>query len=275
MNAAFVHHFLVKKFSLQKLSGTAWLLPFIDHLETLKRGFLLHHSPKKLSSFQKCLSSIEFICSNKKSYFAEKMKHKWEILELRIICHSTPLLFLSTTTERSECSGVGLISVPTPRKLITSALWCCFLSVAATIFHFYIPTFVVVLDSDFSLLSQIGKRVGELIKCLRLAKNIGKDRRVQKIDGSRQLVMRLRCIKKIGFQSERSREEEEALLQYINKEALEATREKGLLKEKAANSSSSKIDIISFPLFAEQQTKSRVVSESVESKASLRVLHIQ
>ena len=88
--------------------------------------------------------------------------------------------------------------------------------------------------------------------------------------------MRLRCIKKIGFQSESSsREEEEALLQYINKEALEATREKGLLKEKAANSSSSKIDIISFPLFAEQQTKSRVVSESVESKASLRVLHIQ
>ena len=252
---------------------------FYWSFRNIKKGFFLTSpsTKKKLSSFQKCLSSIEFICSNKKSYFAEKMKHKWEILELRIICHSTPLLFLSTTTERSECSGVGLISVPTPRKLITSALWCCFLSVAATIFHFYIPTFVVVLDSDFSLLSQIGKRVGELIKCLRLAKNIGKDRRVQKIDGSRQLVMRLRCIKKIGFQSESnsSGEEEEALLQYINKEALEATREKGLLKEKAANSSSSKIDIISFPLFAEQQTKSRVVSESVESKASLRVLHIQ
>ena len=160
MNAAFVHHFLVKKFSLQKLSGTAWLLPFIDHLETLKRVF--YFTKKKLSSFQKCLSSIEFICSNKKSYFAEKMKHKWEILELRIICHSTPLLFLSTTTERSECSGVGLISVPTPRKLITSALWCCFLSVAATIFHFC----VVVLESDFSLLSQIGKsrRVNKVSK---------------------------------------------------------------------------------------------------------------
>ena len=66
-----------------------------------------------------------------------------------------------------------------------------------------------------------------LIKCLRLdgAKNIGKDRRVQKIDGSRQLVMRLRCIKKIGFQSELQARSSI----YINKEAFEVR----LLKEKA------------------------------------------
>ena len=75
-----------------------------------------------------------------------------------------------------------------------------------------------------------------LIKCLRLdgAKNIGKDRRVQKIDGSRQLVMRLRCIKKIGFQSE---------LLYKQRSLLR------LLKEKATTWSEkeqSKIDIIFF-----------------------------
>ena len=143
-----------------KVKWHSMTFAFYWSFRNIKKGFFT--SPKKLSSFQKCLSSIEFICSNKKSYFAEKMKHKWEILELRIICHSTPLLFLSTTTERSECSGVGLISVPTPRKLITSALWCCFLSVAATIFHFC----VVVLESDFSLLSQIGKsrRVNKVSK---------------------------------------------------------------------------------------------------------------
>ena len=85
-----------------------------------------------------------------------------------------------------------------------------------------------------------------LIKCLRLdgAKNIGKDRRVQKIDGSRQLVMRLRCIKKIGFQSE---------LLYKQRRLLR------LLKEKATTWSEkeqSKIDIIFF------SPSSRVVKQT-------------
>ena len=87
-------------------------------------------------------------------------------------------------------------------------------------------------------------------------KNIG---RVQKIDGSRQLVMRLRCIKKIGFQSELQARSSI----YINKEAFEVR----LLKEKAAQQSekeqSSKIDIISFPLpVANKESQSSIIPES-------------